>query len=289
MKNTYQKTGYLKEEYKIFHLKGSLNQPVGYHYHDFHKIFIFLKGNADYLIEGREYTLQPNDIVFVGAGEIHKPVPQDDFPYERIIMYLSPALFESISTYGCDLFSCFEKMLQNHSSILRLPENYMTRFLDITHELAASSQSAEFAASLLERIKLMEALILLNRFFQTDYTDHVTEIPSHPAIRATISYITAHITENLSIDQLAKSVYLDRSYLMHLFKSETGYTIGKYITEKRLFLARQYISEGYSITDSCFKCGFNNYASFYHAYKAKYGTSPKTASSGTLSVHMFLE
>lgn len=289
MESTYQKTGYLKEDYKIFHLKGSLNQPVSYHYHDFHKIFIFLKGNADYSIEGREYALQPNDIVFVGAGEIHKPVPQDNFPYERIIIYLSPTLFESICTYGCDLFSCFQKMLQNHSSILRLPENDITRFLSITHELAASSQSTEFASSLFGRIKLIEALILLNRLFHMDYTGHVTEISSHPAVRATISYITAHITEDLSIDQLAKYVYLDRSYLMHLFKSETGYTIGKYITQKRLFLARQYIEEGYSITDSCFKCGFNNYASFYHAYKAKYGTSPKTASSGTLPAHISLE
>lgn len=289
MENTYQKTGYLKEDYKIFYLKGSLKQPVSYHYHDFHKIFIFLKGNVSYSIEGREYTLQPNDIVFVGAGEIHKPIPQDDFPYERIIMYLSPVLFESIVAYGCDLFSCFQKMLQNHSSILRLPENYITQFLDITHELTVSSQSTEFAASLFERIKLMEVLILLNRFFLTDYTDRVPEISSHPAVRATISYITAHITEDLSIDQLAEHAYLDRSYLMHLFKAETGYTIGNYITEKRLFLARQYIAEGYSITDSCFKSGFNNYASFYHAYKTKYGTSPKTASSGTLSVHMFLE
>lgn len=289
MENTYQKTGYLKEDYKIFHLNGSLKKPVGYHYHDFHKIFIFLTGNAGYSIEGREYTLQPNDIVFVGAGEIHKPVPQDNLPYERVILYLSPAFFESLSAYDCDLFSCFQKMLENHSSLLRLPENSIKPFLSVTQELAASSQSTEFAASLMERIKLIEALILLNRFFQPDYTDCVTEVSAHPAVRATISYIAAHITEDLSIDRLAEHVFLDRSYLMHLFKSETGYTIGKYITEKRLFLARQYISEGYSITDSCFKCGFNNYTSFYHAYKTKYGSSPKTASSGILPTHILPE
>ena len=289
MENTYQKTGYLKEDYKIFHLNGSLKKPVGYHYHDFHKIFIFLTGNAGYSIEGREYTLQPNDIVFVGAGEIHKPVPQDNLPYERVILYLSPAFFESLSAYDCDLFSCFHKMLENHSSLLRLPENSIKPFLSVTQELAASSQSTEFAASLMERIKLIEALILLNRFFQPDYTDCFTEVYAHPAVRATISYIAAHITEDLSIDRLAEHVFLDRSYLMHLFKSETGYTIGKYITEKRLFLARQYISEGYSITDSCFKCGFNNYTSFYHAYKTKYGSSPKTASSGILPTHILPE
>ena len=36
---------------------------------------------------------------------------------------------------------------------------------------------------------------------------------------------------------------------MHLFRDETGYTIGKYITEKRLYLANHAIEQGVSVTD----------------------------------------
>ena len=68
-----------------------------------------------------------------------------------------------------------------------------------------------------------------------------------------MNYINDHISEDLSIDQIAKHVFLNRSYIMHLFRDETGYTIGKYITEKRLFLANHYISQGFSMTDACYK------------------------------------
>ena len=60
-----------------------------------------------------------------------------------------------------------------------------------------------------------------------------------------MEYIHQNLTrDDLNTDQIAESVFLNRSYVMHLFKAETGYTIGSYITEKRLFLARGYLAEG---------------------------------------------
>lgn len=52
-----------------------------------------------------------------------------------------------------------------------------------------------------------------------------------------IAYISKHCTEDLSIDFLAEQVYLSSSYLMNLFKKETGKTINQMITEKRMTMA----------------------------------------------------
>ena len=38
----YEKTGYLHDDFKIFHLKDTSMRPIDFHYHDFHKILIFL-------------------------------------------------------------------------------------------------------------------------------------------------------------------------------------------------------------------------------------------------------
>ena len=40
-----------------------------------------------YCIEGRSYELKEHDIVLVNAGEVHKPILNDDSIYERIIIY----------------------------------------------------------------------------------------------------------------------------------------------------------------------------------------------------------
>ena len=59
----YEKSGYLNHEFRLFHLRGQMDTPVAYHYHDFHKVLILLNGEADYIVEGRSYHLRPLDIV----------------------------------------------------------------------------------------------------------------------------------------------------------------------------------------------------------------------------------
>jgi mannose-6-phosphate isomerase-like protein (cupin superfamily) len=71
----YEKKGYLIQDFRIFRLHDTMLQDIPFHYHDFHKIIFFLKGQADYTIEGKTYPLQPRDIIFVSAGEIHRPLP----------------------------------------------------------------------------------------------------------------------------------------------------------------------------------------------------------------------
>ena len=51
----YEKRGYLNHEFRLFHLRGQMDTPVAYHYHDFHKVLILLNGEADYIVEGRSY------------------------------------------------------------------------------------------------------------------------------------------------------------------------------------------------------------------------------------------
>ena len=48
----YEKRGYLNHEFRLFHLRGQMDTPVAYHYHDFHKVLILLNGEADYIVEG---------------------------------------------------------------------------------------------------------------------------------------------------------------------------------------------------------------------------------------------
>ena len=79
----YEKRGYLNHEFRLFHLRGQMDTPVAYHYHDFHKVLILLNGEADYIVEGRSYHLRPLDIVLVGAHCLHKPVVPYKSRYER--------------------------------------------------------------------------------------------------------------------------------------------------------------------------------------------------------------
>ena len=49
----YEKKGYLNSEFRLFHLTDQETKEVDYHYHDFDKITIFIRGKVNYMIEGR--------------------------------------------------------------------------------------------------------------------------------------------------------------------------------------------------------------------------------------------
>ena len=91
----------------------------------------------------------------------------------------------------------------------------------------------------------------------------------------TVAYMNEHLTEDITVDSLAEHFFTSRYYLMHSFKEQTGYTIGNYLSTKRLLFARDLISSGTAVTDACFACGFHNYSTFLRAYKKQFGKSPR--------------
>lgn len=278
----YIKTGYLHSDFKLFYLTDHEKKEFDFHYHDFYKVLIFLNGNVSYNIEGKYFDLQPEDVVLVPSGEIHRPVIHSNAPYERIIAYLSRDFFETYRSDDFDLFYCFQEASSASSNLIRVEETARPHFTALHKELANSCQEHGFASSLYQRVKFVEYLILLNRSLLSHDTSCVLASDYNQTVLNIMNYINEHITEDLDINWIAEHFYLTRFYIMHLFKSETGITIGKYITEKRLFMARKLIQNGASVTDACYQSGFRNYSAFYRAFKNKYHYSPKDSSATSL-------
>ena len=51
-------------------------------------------------------------------------------------------------------------------------------------------------------------------------------------------------------------------------------TINKYITAKRIAHAKDHLIQGYSVSEACEKCGFNDYSNFLKAFTKAVGITP---------------
>lgn len=273
--NPYIKTGYLNQDFKMFHLSDHGLRSIEYHYHDFNKLIIFIQGNVTYCIEGKSYTLKPYDIVLVNSGELHKPIIHDDSEYERIIIYISPGFLNQYKTDSYDLNYCFEQAKDEKSNVLRINHAEKSKLYQVCKELEQSFSKEEFASELYHNILFLEFMIHLNRMALSDKIDYLANQYSNEKVHQIIDYIHAHLKEDINIDTIANALYINKHYLMHLFKAETGYTIGNYITSKRLILAKELISNGMPVTEACYECGYHNYSSFFRAYKKHYKDAPK--------------
>lgn len=275
--NSFEKLGYLEDDFRMFHINDRQRKDFAFHYHDFNKIIIFLSGNINYTIEGKNYILKPYDIVLVNAGEIHRPSVLDNSAYERIIIYVSTQFLGNYSEKEYNLNYCFERAKKEHSNVLRIASIEKSKLYQVCLELEHSFTDQAFAKELYQKILFLEFMIQLNRTAISNHINYLDSANGNTKLLQILDYINEHLTEEVTIDTLSEQFYLSRYYLMHFFKEETGYTIGNYITEKRLLLAKDLVQKGYSITEACFQSGFKNYSTFSRAFKKAFNTLPKNA------------
>ena len=270
----YAKAGYLNQEFRIFHLKSEEQKEYAFHYHDFHKVVYMVSGDVTYNIEGKNYQLKANDFVLVNKGEVHRPVVHSTEPYERIILYISPELLRKYSNESYDLEDCFVRSGKEQLHVLHVNPGKGNLLVSLCHGLAKTLTDTEYANELHQKVLFLEFLIQLNRTLLKSGTDISDTSVGNEKILAVLTYINTHLTEEITIDFLAEQFFTSRYYLMHSFKQETGYTIGQYLTTKRLLYAQELIKNDMPVTEACLTCGFQNYSTFSRAYKKNFGVSP---------------
>ena len=90
------------------------------------------------------------------------------------------------------------------------------------------------------------------------------------------NYIKRNCNEKLSLDSLAREVYLSKSYLSSMFKEETGISLTEYITKVRIEKSKKLLTENsISISSIALQCGFKDQSYFTKVFKKETGTSPK--------------
>lgn len=272
---TYEKKGYLNSEFKLFHLTDKESHEIKTHFHDFDKITIFIKGKVSYIIEGKSYELKPYDIVLVKHNDMHRLLVDSREIYERIIVYISPNFMNAYRTDSYDLSFCFQKAKEEHSNVLRIPSLEKSSLFRSIVRLEKSFSEESYASELYRQVLFLEFMIHLNRAALTDHLEFIDTESNPSKVTEIIQYVNEHLTDNLSIDKIADTFFVSKYYMMRQFKQETGYTLGNYISRKRLLLAKELILSGIPSTQACFDCGYKDYSTFSRAYKRLFSESPR--------------
>ncbi len=90
-----------------------------------------------------------------------------------------------------------------------------------------------------------------------------------------IKFIDEHITERLSLKDIAEYFHLSKEYTSYIFKRETGKQLVSYINEQKALLAKKIIqNEEMTLTELSYYLGFENYDYFSKIFKKYVGVSP---------------
>ncbi|MGF1754623.1 AraC family transcriptional regulator [Vibrio makurazakiensis] len=230
------------------------------HEHHYTQVVIGLKGQAEFEVSGQGNLVGPgqgcvvtasSDHAFGGVVEqsdilvLNMPVPSDDDP----LMLNKLNELSSANTY-----------FQLDGQIQKLIQMLVQEMHASPDDLLLSRACNDTVIALLQRhISVFEASHKDSRF-DLEVIDR---------------YIEQHLSNKISVAQLAGSVFLGESQFHMLFKELIGITPHQYVLGKRIDRARSLIEQGnLSLGQVAELSGFSGQSAFAHTFSRLQGMSP---------------
>lgn len=265
---------------KDFSLNGSiycaerytLNAKPEKHYessiHEFFEIYFFIKGDLKFAFEGEFIDIAPGDMVIISNGLLHRPMLKSVCTYHRKVISFTPEILIK-SENGFNLYD----ILRTRKIIKITDENVRKHQLGIIFEKIHSEVSDPTAYNeLCALINLSYFLITADsihnsnrEILSTTYNSTALEI---------IKYINDNIHTDLRYEAIAERFHFSENGLYKFFKKETGFTLGKYIRQRRIIKAKSVLNSGKSAQEAARESGFGDYSVFYRNFMKETNMTP---------------
>lgn len=266
-------TAVSKRYFAVAHLYKD-EKAMDMHIHDCYEVYYSISGGKQFLIDNKLYPIEPGNLFVINQYESHYLAQIDQAVHERIVLSIHPEFIRQMSTEQTDLEYCFKNRPAGFSHKLQLTKEQQKRFLFFINKLTTSN---DYGCDLIERAVFCELFIMINSICHTGEQMPAEDTGNtyNAQVDDILSYINNNINQPISIANLASRFFISESYICRIFKSTTGTTINKYITARRISIAKSLLAEGIGVTEVCERCGFNDYSNFLKSFSKSVGISPK--------------
>lgn len=235
------------------------------HIHSSYELFVLLAGDIEYQVEGTVYTPAPGDILLTKIGEAHKVSAKTDRPYERIWIYFSEDMVVG-SGKQTVLHFLNGRPLGEHN-LFKSSSFPGNNWMFYVNQILKDNDR--------EKRELYISVLLREMAETLENNGQMPAVKKMGTVTEIANYISAHLSQSLSTQALCNRFYISSAQLNRKFKTYAGVTVWEYITNKRLLLAQNLLQTGETPAVVSAKVGFNNYTTFYRAYRKKFGVPPK--------------
>ncbi len=238
------------------------------HCHQSYELIYIWQGDGKYIVEGVEYPLHPHTLLLVRPQEYHYVSPKTDHPYERTVIHFTKGMLP--------------ELLRVHPLFTEAHSNYFP-LTSPSHPLHAAFEALESAVSLAggepggktpEAEAFLHSTLSQILFLLTLQTPSAGISGESDLVLRVIEYLNAHLSEELSLDTLAREFFVSKYHLSRIFHAQTGAPIFTYFNTKRIALAREMLAEGENATTVALRLGYRDYSTFYRAFRKQTGGSP---------------
>ncbi|MGC6770312.1 helix-turn-helix domain-containing protein [Enterococcus sp. LJL128] len=229
------------------------------HSHYFTEILIVLSGKGNFIVENEKYPIKDRDIIIVNPYVQHTETSSGEYPLWYVVIGINNIKFEKKSSGDKQHF-----IFHDHMGDL-LP------FLKLA--IAEMNQKGWGYEAALKRLA---ETIVIKIYRDQKFTLVPVENKSVSKDSVLIKeFIDLHFKEQLSLEDIAATIHLDKYYIIHTFKQNYHTTPMNYLMKKRIENTRELLeSTDYQIADIASITGFTSQSYFNQAFKKEMGVSP---------------
>ncbi len=248
--------------------KDPLANNYNLHVHDFYEIICFVSGNANYLVEGREYHMYPGCMILMRPAETHKLVIRGNGDYERYVLSFRADDLKEMG-FSEDLLMAFTQRALGEKNLYLPGEFIGFDTVGFFKQLKEECEVFPSRQTMIANISFL--LYALNSAFLKKSSDINTD---ENLGKELIYYVNENLTNDISLTAVSEYVHMSPSQVNRIFRRLTGTSVYDYVLSKRLILVREMIEAGEGAVRASQLCGFGDYSSFYRLYKKRTGKAP---------------
>lgn len=267
---------------RVFIDKNSGDWHMPMEWHTSLEIFMCIKGQGTYYIGNKIYDFIKGDIFVISNNELHKSEINEGGAFDAFVIMFSPEkVLSSRYIQGKDLLDIFYGRTERFCHRYRPNEGKIAVYENIAglilKEFREEKENYMTAISSL----VTWFLIDLNRVYNSEDSEQAAyeksdKLKHKKFITEVLNYVEENYKTDINLGELAASLYMDQAYLSREFKKSTGYSMMKFVTNKRIREARELLrSTDISISEVAITVGYNNITHFHTMFKKETGISPK--------------
>ena len=245
------------------------------HHHTAIEISYISAGHGMYRIQGNDVEINAGDIFIFGTNEVHW-IYEISEPMVLLNIQCEPRYIWSPQGGGFD-----NSLLDPLFNRAKLPKHIdandplAPQIAEIIKKVKNELASKKSGHEIMARSYLFEILVLLSRRYNNENQAQSMRIGRLNDMEAALRFIDEHITSPISLDEIALSANMSRTYFCTVFKKLNGLSPWEYIGLKRIQMAKKLLeSTRKSILEISLECGFNNISHFNRAFKSVTGRKP---------------
>lgn len=269
-----QRQNMTRDNYEIYYYSDTHFQSVSPHKHDYYEFYFPVSGKIEMEIRGKRIRLDNRSTAVIPPATTHRAVTEnDERSYCRYVFWISASYFRQLREKMPSLAYIAEQA-EAGRYIHHFSDYEYTSIQSKILRLIEEDKADRYGHDAFTDIVICDLLMTLSRLVHEQ--DHpLNREKDTDTVQAMIEYIDQHLEEDLSLETLGEQFYISKYYAAHEFKERTGISVHQYILKKRLQRCADEIKTGKPVSRICTEYGFQDYSSFYRAFRKEYNVSPK--------------